>query len=362
MISGGEKIRIPNISKPVQLPIDLDFPKKDYPPNVSVFPVAQDTCNDFADLRTVTLKEGVRALRVQFFSEVDSLFGKTTEGTPGRDGWSDYAIYLEASGKIYARQVISRTSGADDPVSYNLENPKWPGFPERITTILAEVVAGWELRQAIVANRPENSSLHLARWLDGNRNLAKNGIPATLLAGIDSSASAIPVDLDDNNALRQPPSLGTVILARQTTNDSVLIEKTALDGKEAVRVRFRSEVDHPELGSKTKNEKSGLDDLAPRSIYLTQEGIKVFEEQNGTKKQVGSLSMTNERLAAVLAGAFAAAGAQHLEFPFAKSVLAAKMEVRTFGYDLPIWERLKPTSTIGQILQYMSEGGFGDPY
>ena len=362
MTSGGEKIRIPNIDKPVQIPIDLDFPKADYPPNISVYPVAQDTCDDFADVRTLTLKDGVKALRVQFFSEVNSLFGKTTEGIPGRDGWSDYAVYLEESGKIYARQVINQKSGTDDPVPYSLENPKWLGIPERVALLAAEVVAGWEVRQAMLSTIPQNASLELALWLDTNRSQAVTTIPAGLLAGVDSCESEIPVEIDDNRAFRQPPSMGTVLMSPQTTNDRVRIEKTTLDGKGALRVQFRSELDYPELGSAAKNKESGLDNLAPRSIYLTPEGIRVFREQNGSKQAVGFWSLSDERLAAVLAGAFAAAGAAELKFPFANAILDAKSDIHTLGKDLPIWDQFKPTSAWDQMLIRMSEGGFGNPY
>lgn len=363
MISGGEKIKIPTIS-PTNVPIDFDFSSNGLP-NISVYPVAQDTCDDYANIRSVNLPGGEKALRVQFFSEVEGWFKK------------DYAIYLEDSGNIYARRVNDTAMGVDDPTKYSLEHPKWLGAPKRIGMLIAEVVAGWESGTNTYTNTP---LFKAARWLDANRAQAKEAVPADVInsftanAGeypveldvinsFTASAAEYPVELDDNCSVDQPPSLGVVFMTAETTNDRVKMESASLYGKRAVKVHFRSEIHHPELGDpNSKPSPNEVDNFAPYSIYLTEEGIKVFDEKNGTQKPIQS-SIADERLAVLVAGAFASVAASQTKFQYAPAILAAaKGDLHTSGKNLPAWDAFRPADAWGQYLNRLSEGEFGAPY
>lgn len=336
MLSAGE-IKFPVIP-PANIPIDLDFPEITLP-MVSTCPVARQTCNDQAYLQTVELANGRRALRVQLNSEVGGLFGRKG------GGWSHYAIYLEEGGKIYARKAKGSNPN-EDTKQYHLNHPAWKGSSQRITELLAEMVAGWETMQRLrsPAEVRENPAYQLAFWLEENKTEAFHYIPEPLILGFLAFVqipTQVAIDLDDNRP-QFPPSLGVVSVATKTTNDRVSVRLGGSTNGAAIRCHFASEVSLQELGAKPSLNPfaSRRDKDAKAVVELGARGIKIFDAANP------SIELASEtppdRLALILAGAMVAVGNKASPLTFAPPILQGANRVATAGVELPTEARFVP--------------------
>lgn len=359
MLSGGD-IQFPLI-RPNKVRIDLDFPQETLP-SVAGCPVGKEMCDDDAYIQTVDLANGKRALRVQFKSEISGLFGRKG------DGWSYFAIYLEQDGTLYAKKATGPSPKTDGNRTYSIENPNWKGGEsERVTEILAEVVAAWETDQRL--NNPvvvDKSPIYqLALWLEQNKEKAAQEIPASLLTSANhyfysnnpilaNGGEELSVDVDDNRQAGFPPSLGVVNVAQDTSNDRVVIKR--IRGALALSLHFYSEVDYPELGAKTKGDapSTEIDPPAPRTIYLTPKGLCAVETEGGPCLKT---TTPPDRLALIVAGALVALGN---EMPSSISLgseiyYQAKQQVHSEGSPLPEAYTFEPGHKLEKALETLSE-------
>lgn len=328
MFSAGEvRFKFPEIQQ-TQVPIDLDSAPGFFP-NLSTYPVDNIGCNDFVLIQSEPSKNvpNERRLRFQFFGDMDGLWGVKTAG--GKGDRSHYSIVLEADGVVFAQKVVDGAKKI-----YETEEYDFSGFvgPKNtaLVNILSESLAGLAIQSAL-QNGTTNPLYRLASHLDRHREESGKSIPTELIQSAVNDLNNKPVqplvgtiDMDESENF---VGAGSVAVALSTSNDRVFVR--TVPGREEIVIHFASEVKTPEAGSGV-TKYDGPDDLAPREIHLSADGIRVLEVGKGETPVQPVIAKS--RLAGMSAIALVTLGAESENLELAKAVLEKSGAIQSRGH------------------------------